>query len=60
MKTSDFLVTQAQTLKAGEQIGKVGNEGNSYGCHLHFEVKVNGDYVNPQTFMQGVGVALPH
>ncbi|WP_417512540.1 M23 family metallopeptidase [Microbacterium sp.] len=59
MKVSDILVRKGQTVEAGEQIGKVGNEGNSFGCHLHYEVKVDGKYVNPQTFMEGVGVALP-
>lgn len=59
MKTADILVTKGQAVSAGDQIGRIGNEGNSYGCHLHYEVKVNGDYVNPQTFMEGVSVPLP-
>lgn len=59
MKVVDFLVREGQTVKAGQQIGRVGNEGNSFGCHLHYEVEVNGKRVNPQAFMEGVGVALP-
>lgn len=59
MKTSDFLVAEGQGVKAGDQIGRVGNEGNSFGCHLHYEVKVNGEYVNPQAFMEGIGDPLP-
>lgn len=59
MKVSDVLVREGQTVKTGDQIGKVGNEGNSYGCHLHYEVKVADEYVNPQAFMEGVGVPLP-
>lgn len=59
MKPINFMVVEGQAVQAGDQIGKVGNEGNSYGCHLHYEVKVDGEYVNPQTFMEGVGVPLP-
>ena len=59
MKPINFMVVEGQAVQAGDQIGKVGNEGNSYGCHLHYEVKVDGEYVNPQTFMEGLGVPLP-
>lgn len=31
-------VSRGQTVTAGQQIGEVGDEGNSEGCHLHFEV----------------------
>jgi hypothetical protein len=34
-------VTDGQTVRAGQQIGEVGSEGNSTGCHLHFEVHPN-------------------
>lgn len=35
-------VTHGQTVAAGQQIGTVGSEGNSTGCHLHFEVHLRG------------------
>jgi endonuclease/exonuclease/phosphatase family metal-dependent hydrolase len=35
-------VTQGQLVTAGQQIGRVGREGNATGCHLHFEVHPDG------------------
>jgi len=40
-------VKQGQTVKEGDIIGWVGNTGNSFGAHLHFEVRYKGVKVQP-------------
>ena len=48
---SKLYVSAGDTVEAGEQIAAVGSTGNSTGNHLHFEIRLNGKQVNPQTYV---------
>ena len=39
------------TVRQGQVMGYVGNTGNSFGAHLHFEVRINGSPVDPASYL---------
>ena len=47
---NNLIVLKGDNVKMGDIIGFVGSTGNSTGPHLHLEMRVNGQRVNPQNF----------
>lgn len=48
---SEFLVNEGQKVSAGQTIALSGNTGYSTGSHLHLGLKMNGEFVDPTSFI---------
>lgn len=49
---SEFYVTPGQSIERGQIIGVSGNTGRSSGPHLHWEISVNGEWVDSLAFTE--------
>lgn len=45
------MVEAGDQVAAGQLIGLMGNTGNSYGSHLHFEVRIGGSVIDPEPWL---------
>ena len=45
---SNIYVNEGDSVEQGQEIGEVGETGNATGPHLHFEIRKEGRFVNPE------------
>lgn len=55
---SEVLVSEGDWVDAGGQISNAGNTGRSFGSHVHFEIHVNGQPVEPLNYLAEAGLDL--
>ena len=48
----DIAVEEGQIVAAGEKIGTMGSTGRSTGVHVHYEIRLDGQPVNPMKFLK--------
>lgn len=58
IRPGGIQVGRGQQVSAGQVIAYAGTTGASSGCHLHFEVYINGRTTNPIDFLAARGVSV--
>jgi murein DD-endopeptidase MepM/ murein hydrolase activator NlpD len=49
---SAVVVNQGQTVEAGMEVGRIGSTGRATGPHLHYEVRIDDEAVDPARFLR--------
>lgn len=55
---SGYTVAAGQKVRKGDLIGYIGSTGRSTGPHLHYEVRIGGEPVDPRPYMVADGSGL--
>jgi murein DD-endopeptidase MepM/ murein hydrolase activator NlpD len=55
---SGYTVAAGEQVRKGQLIGFVGSTGRSTGPHLHYEVRVSGEAVDPRPYMVATDLAI--
>lgn len=55
---SERKVNLGDTVTSGQVIGLVGNTGHSFGNHLHFELRINNERVDPALYVKPGGGSI--
>ncbi len=50
---NDYYVSVGQTVSRGQVIGECGSTGISTGPHIHYEVRINGEKIDPLPYLPG-------
>ena len=58
IRNGGYNVSAGQSVSAGQVIAYSGDTGAANGCHLHFEVWIGGNRINPAPFMADRGASL--
>ncbi|MBN8424393.1 M23 family metallopeptidase [Microbacterium esteraromaticum] len=58
MQWGSIRVAVGEQVDPGAPLGAEGNTGQSFGCHLHYEVRRDGRAIDPQPFMATLGLPL--
>lgn len=56
MHLNKYSVTSGQKYTAGTPIGEIGNTGTSSGPHLHYEVRINNQHINPGPYLKYIEI----
>ncbi|MDP3609945.1 MAG: M23 family metallopeptidase [Methylophilus sp.] len=50
---SEILVKKGERVTKGQRVALVGNTGRSTGPHLHYEIRLNGNPLDPRQYLRG-------
>ncbi len=50
--SSKLFVTVGQRVEKGQEIAEIGNTGRSTGPHLHYEIRFNGNALDPRRYLK--------